>query len=161
LLGLAIGAAAVWIVVGRNEPPRGAIPQPPGTTAPQASGERLALASGFVAGDRWRVRLSQDEGTGWCITVTRGPGTSSYCSFDAEKNLEIRRGLGLYFGTVTKKAFFLEAKGSNRRRMAARIIETPPHLDLSFNIVVALPGPHQPDLRRMKAFDSHGNPIKG
>jgi hypothetical protein len=167
LLGIVIGAAAVWMVAGRNEPPRAAPPQPPEGAPPQAPEEaapqpsegRPVLASGVIAGDRWELRLSHDEEVGWCIIVTRGPGTSSYCSFDTEKNLDVKQGLGLAFGTVTKKAFFLEAKGSNRRRMAARIIETPLRLDLPFNIVVALPGPNQPGDIGIKAFNSHGNGI--
>jgi hypothetical protein len=160
ILGILIGAGgAVWIAAARNEPPRAAAPSPTEAAA-SPTGDPPVVASGVIAGDRWRIQVSQHEPTGWCLIVTRGAGTSSYCSFDGEEELDIHQGLGLEFGTVTKKAFFVEAKGANRRRMPARIVETPPRLALPFNIVVALPGPSQVGDSWIRVFNKYGNKIK-
>ena len=173
LLGMLVGAGAVWLVTARDEPPRAAAPSPteaapspteaapsPTEAAPSPTEDRPVVASGVIAGDRWRIEVRKDEPTGWCLIVTRGPGTSSFCSFDEEEELDLHQGLGLVFGIVTKKAFFMEAKGANRRRMPARIVETPPRLDLPFNIVVAFPGPNQVGNYYIRAFNKYGNKIK-
>jgi hypothetical protein len=121
--------------------------------------KRAALATGVFRGVSWKLEVTHDNEVGWCVHVTRGPGTSRYCSFTGEKPLEIRPGLGFVFGTVTKRAASVRAKDIDYRRpVDVRILEIPHGLDAPFDIIFAIPRSNAG--MKVKAVDQRGETIQ-
>ena len=121
--------------------------------------ERAVLASGVFRRVRWQLDVTHDDSDGWCLVVTRGPGTSRFCSFTGEKPLEVRRGLGFVFGTVSKRVEYVRAAEEGFGRLVdIRIVEIPSALEAPFDILFAIP--HSGGDVSMKAFDRHGERLQ-
>jgi hypothetical protein len=151
---LAVGAIGVTRMV-TNEPQTRPGEQPT-LNRPE---KRATLASGVFRGASWELRVTYNDEAGWCLVITRGPGTSRYCSFTGEKPLEIRPGLGFVFGTVTKRAASVRAKDVDYHRpVDVRILEIPHGLDAPFNIIFAIPRSNAG--MKVKAIDQRGETIQ-
>jgi hypothetical protein len=121
--------------------------------------ESAVLASGVFRRVAWQLEVTHDDSDGWCLVVTRGPGTSRFCSFTGEKALEIRRGVGFVFGTVSKRVEYVRASEQSFGRLVdIRILEIPEALDAPFDIVFAIP--HSGGNVSMGAFDRHGERLQ-
>lgn len=121
--------------------------------------KQTVLASGVFRRAAWQLEVTYDDEVGWCLVITRGPGTSRFCSFTGEEPLEIRRGVGFIFGTVSKRVEYVRAHEDGfGRPVDVRILEIPEALDAPFDIVFVIP--HSGDDVSMKAFDRHGERLQ-
>jgi hypothetical protein len=120
--------------------------------------KQTVLASGVFRRAAWQLEVTYDDEVGWCLVMSRGPGTSRFCSFTGKEPLELRRGLGFVFGTIDKNVAFAETKNIDvHRRVETRIFEIPSALEAPFDVVLALPK-RVGDIE-MRIFDHRGEKV--
>jgi hypothetical protein len=121
--------------------------------------KQAVLASGVFRRAAWQLEVTYDDDPeGWCLVMSRGPGTSRFCSFTGKEPLELRRGLGFVFGTIDQNVAFVETKNIDvHRRVETRIFEIPSALEAPFDVVLALPK-RVGDIE-MRIFDHRGEKI--